>query len=85
MQLVQFLIDETIILLWTETSHKVLSQGLFTLLRLGKLQPTNHLLHLRLIQQAKEVCFTGTENIEFFILIILFFHFEGFCVELNAI
>lgn len=53
-QLVQVLIDEIIDLLMNETSHKVLSQGLATLLSLGKLLPTNIPLRLRLIQQAKE-------------------------------
>lgn len=50
---VTIIIDETIILLKNELSHKVIAQGLNTLLKLGKLAHDTQGLHMRLIEVAK--------------------------------
>lgn len=48
------MIEDTLNSLKKEESHKVLTQGLSTLMKLGKLTPDNVSLHLKLVQFAKQ-------------------------------
>ncbi|KAF2888356.1 hypothetical protein ILUMI_17817 [Ignelater luminosus] len=47
------IIDETILLLKNERSHKVIAQGINTVLKLGKLVSDNSALHQKLLEIAK--------------------------------
>lgn len=51
---IQHLLEETQQLLKEETSHKVIVQGVTTLLRLGKLLPDNVQIHTKLVLSAKQ-------------------------------
>lgn len=51
---VLFIIDETILLLKNDTSHKVLAQGMTTIIKLGRLVPQSaHHVHQKLVEVAK--------------------------------
>uniref|UniRef100_A0A1Y1KGH3 Integrator complex subunit 4 n=1 Tax=Photinus pyralis TaxID=7054 RepID=A0A1Y1KGH3_PHOPY len=49
----QAIIDETLLLLKNERSHKVIAQGINTILKLGKLSVDNGVLHLKLLEIVK--------------------------------
>lgn len=51
---INVLIEETMNLLKNETSHKVLAQGMTTLLKLGNKIPSEDAFHMRLVAIAKE-------------------------------
>jgi len=51
----QGIIEETVQLLKKEESHKVIAQGVWALLRLGKLLPDNVSVHQKLVLVAKQV------------------------------
>lgn len=50
---VNAIIEETIVLLRNEPSHKVIAQGIYTVLQLGKLLPDSVTLHQKLVDIVK--------------------------------